>query len=257
VLKKRIIPKVMIRKIPGMSVQYSAFVSIKYDSYSKIGSLGSQLRIFESNRVDELLVINADKSEQSISDSFLSYVSEAISGLKTPVTMGGGIKSLEDAEKLISVGADKLLVGLNTPDFALINDLAKRFGSQAVTGSFDYYLERSRFTLRGNSETPFDLDDFLLRAASAQSAGIGELLLNCIDNDGSKNGLELNVVSLLSAKLQLPLILTSGAGRPEHFVSAFESGADAVSAGTYFSKLDQSPLQLRSRLLNQGIRLRK
>lgn len=256
-LKKRIIPKVIVNKVHGMPGEYSAFVSYKYNDYSKIGSLGSQLRIFESNRVDELLIINADRTMNPISKSFLSYISSAISGLKTPVAAGGGIESIEDAQNLVTSGADKLLIGLNRANLPLINDVANKFGSQAVIGSYDYYVRESEFVLRGKEKELFGLESFVSMASEAQSAGIGEVLLNCIDNDGSKNGFELKVVSAFHLNLNLPIVVTSGAGKSEHFVNAFEAGADAVSAGTYFSKLDQSPLQLRSRLLNQGIQLRK
>lgn len=256
-LKKRIIPKLIVNKVYGTPGEYSAFVSYKYNVYSKIGSLDSQLKIFESNRVDELLIINADKTMNPISKSFLSYISSAISGLKTPVTVGGGIASIEDAENLVTSGTDKLLIGLNRANLRLINDVASKFGSQAVIGSYDYFVRGSKFALRGKEEELFGLESFVSMASDAQSAGIGEVLLNCIDNDGSKNGFELKVVSAFHTNLNLPIIVTSGAGKPEHFVDAFEAGVDGVSAGTYFSKLDQSPLQLRSRLLNQGIQLRK
>ncbi len=256
-LKKRLIPKILIDETPGSPGRYSACVSLKYSQFSRIGTLGSQLKILESNRVDELLIVNTIKSENPISDSLVSYIKEAISDLKTPVTVGGGIDSIVDAEQLIASGADKLLIGINRANFPLINSISSKFGAQAVVGSIDYSFFEERYLLRGQLKDIFDLDHLVSLAANAQSAGIGEVLLNCIDNDGQKNGFDLQTVSHFHNNLSLPVTLASGAGKSEHFVSAFKAGADAVSAGTYFSKLDQSPLQLRSRLLNEGILLRK
>jgi len=256
-LKKRIIPKIIVRPEPGNSQKFSAFVSFQYNSFSRIGTLGSQLRILESNKVDELFIINADKSEEPISNAFVSHVSNAISALKTPVAIGGGIGSLIDAEKLVESGADKLVIGVSEVRFPLIKELSRKFGAQALVGSFDYSLQEGGLRIGRNMTEALPLEQFVSLALKAESEGIGEILLNCVDNDGSKHGLDLETISEFYRSLSIPIIASSGAGNPEHFVMAFEAGADAVSAGTYFSKLDQSPLQLRSRLLNKGVYLRK
>ena len=256
-LKKRIIPKIIVKSDAGNSSEYSAYVSFQYTSFSKIGTLGSQLKILESNKVDEVIIINANKSDRPISENFLAYVSDAILALKTPVTIGGGIESLFDAENLVSAGADKLIVGVNEARFPLINQLSSKFGAQAVVGSIDYCLNKGRLHNRGNVKEALPLEYLISIALRGQSEGIGEILLNCVDNDGSKNGFDLKAISEFHESLSIPVIASSGAGNPDHFVMAFEAGADAVSAGTYFSKMDQSPLQLRSRLLNRGVRLRK
>jgi cyclase len=255
-IKKRIIPKIIVRKSPESSDGYAAYVSNSYSTFFSIGILSSQLRIFESNRVDELMIINADKSDESISESFLSYLSDAISVLRTPITVGGGIESISDAENLIAAGADKLLIGLNDSNPSLIQEISSKFGAQAVVGSIDYSVNQTHFLLRGKAEI-YDRDSLAAIAFNAQSAGIGELLLNCVDNDGSKQGLDLSAIMCFDKNSTLPIILSSGAGKPEHFLIAFDAGADAVAAGTFFSKLDQNPLQLRSRLLNKGVHLRK
>lgn len=255
-IKKRIIPKLIVKVSASSPSEYAAYVSNKYDTFFRIGALSSQLRIFESNKVDELIIVNADKSHNSISQNFLSYLSDAISSLKTPVTVGGGISSMTDADKLISSGADKLLIGVNKLNLSLIQAISNKFGAQAIVGSLDYSLDQHFFRLRGDERRigPVDLRSIVL---NAHSAGIGELLLNCVDHDGSKEGFDLNAISCFDNRSPLPIIVSSGAGKPEHFLLAFEAGADAAAAGTFFSKLDQSPLQLRSRLLNKGIRLRK
>jgi len=255
-LKKRIIPKIIVIPNPAKLVEYSACVSFQYTSFSRIGTLGSQLKILESNRVDELIIVNADKSYNPVSETFLTYVSDAISVLKTPVAIGGGIESISDAEKLISSGADKLIIGVNERRLPLINALSRKYGAQAIIGSFDYSFKDGK-RQRGNSSKEFiTLEGLVSIALRAQSEGVGEILLNCVTNDGSRSGFDLETLTEFHASLSIPVIASGGAGNPDHFVMAFEAGADAVSAGTYFSKLDQSPLQLRSRLLNRGVYLR-
>jgi imidazole glycerol-phosphate synthase subunit HisF len=256
-LKKRIIPKIIVRPDSENMQGYSAYVSSGYNTFFRIGTLGSQLRILESNKVDELFIVNADKSEAPISDEFLAYVYESISYLRTPVTIGGGIESVNDAENLIASGADKLIIGINESRYPLINFLSRKFGAQAIVGSIDYSLKVGGLHGDGNVKEVYPSDHLISIALKAQSEGIGEILLNCIDNDGARNGFDLDTVFEFHEKLTVPVIASSGAGNADHFVMAFEAGADAVSAGTYFSKLDQSPLQLRSRLINKGVYLRK
>ena len=255
-LKKRIIPKIIVKPDSENSQEYSACVSFQYTSFSRIGTLGSQLKILESNKVDELIIINVDKSEEPISEAFLAYVSGAISALKTPVTIGGGIETLFDAENLVASGADKLLIGVNEARLPLLKELSGEFGAQAIVGSIDYCLKEGRLHNGESVKEVLSLERLISLALRGQAEGIGEILLNCVNNDGVKNGLDLETISAFHECLSIPIIASSGAGNPEHFVMAFEAGADAVSAGTYFSKLDQSPLQLRSRLRNSGVYLR-
>jgi cyclase len=155
-----------------------------------------------------------------------------------PLTVGGGVRSAEDVARLQGSGADK--VGVNSAAIArpaLIGEIADRFGAQAVVLSLD--VKRSRVTPSGfvvtthggRTETALDA---LAWAAEAIERGAGELLVNSIDADGTKNGFDLELVAAVRAISHVPVIASGGAGAIEHFAPAIAAGADAVLAASVF-----------------------
>lgn len=155
-----------------------------------------------------------------------------------PLTVGGGVRSAEDVARLQGSGADK--VGVNSAAIArpnLINEIADRFGAQAVVLSLD--VKRSALTASGfvvtthGGRTETELDA-LAWAAEAIERGAGELLVNSIDADGTKNGFDLELVAAVRAMSHVPVIASGGAGAVEHFAPAIAAGADAVLAASVF-----------------------
>ncbi len=155
-----------------------------------------------------------------------------------PLTVGGGVRSAEDVARLQASGADK--VGINSAAIArpgLINEIADRFGAQAVVLSLD--VTRSGSTHSGfvvtthGGRTETDLDA-LAWAAEAIERGAGELLVNSIDADGTKNGFDIELVTAIRSISTVPVIASGGAGAAEHFAPAIAAGADAVLAASVF-----------------------
>jgi cyclase len=256
-LKRRIIPKFLVRESSLDPKDFEACISQGYSNLKMIGSLKSQLRIFESYKSDELLVINTNKTSDRLDTNFLQAIKESIEELSTPIIVGGRITSTKDATALIEVGVDKVICGISTFNHKLHSEIASLFGSQALSISIDYSIESGVILVGASLKTKFTQNSFLELVKRIENSGAGEIVLNRIDFDGAQSGLDLETLEMVMGLTRIPFILASGAGKIEDFVSAFESGADGVVVGTFFAKMDQNPLQLRSRLFNLGINIRK
>jgi cyclase len=256
-LKRRLIPKLLARKPSTPSSRdFEVCISKCYSNYKRVGTLRSQLRIFESNKADELLVINTDKSPGALNTEFIEAIRESVVGLTSPIMVGGGITSLSDASSLVGVGVDKVLCGISTLNHQLHTEIASHFGSQALSISVDYSIEAEGILVGFTQKIPYTLDSFKTLIQNITDSGAGEIVLNRIDFDGSRQGLDIEMLQIALGVADVPIVVSSGAGKPEHFVAAFEAGADGIATGTFLAKLDQNPLQLRSRLFNAGIQIR-
>ncbi|PYY38469.1 MULTISPECIES: imidazole glycerol phosphate synthase subunit HisF [unclassified Curtobacterium] len=157
-----------------------------------------------------------------------------------PLTVGGGVRTVDDVSRLQQCGADK--IGVNSAAIArpeLVSEIADRFGAQAVVLSLD--VKRSDrmpsgfvvTTHGGRTETDIDA---IAWAREAVERGAGELLVNSIDADGTKNGFDLDLVAAVRPVSTVPVIASGGAGRVEHFAPAVDAGADAVLAASVFHR---------------------
>jgi len=182
-----------------------------------------------------------------------------------PLTVGGGVRSADDVGRLLSVGADK--VGVNSAAIArheLIDEIADRFGAQvlvlsldvkrASTGSSDRCPSGFVVTTHGG-RTETDLDA-LAWAREAIERGAGELLVNSIDADGTREGFDLELVSLMREVSSVPVIASGGAGNVEHFAPAVRAGADAVLAASVFHSGQLTVGQVKAAMAAEGIVVR-
>lgn len=177
-----------------------------------------------------------------------------------PLTVGGGIRSVEDVSKLQANGADK--VGVNSAAIArpaLIAEIADRFGSQVLVLSLD--IKRSDRTESGfvvtthGGRTETDLDA-LAWARQAIELGVGELLVNSIDADGTKQGFDLELIRAVRGLSTVPVIASGGAGAAEHFPPAIAAGADAVLAASVFHNGELTIGDVKAALAAEGMPVR-
>ncbi|KAJ1681599.1 hypothetical protein LUZ63_023179 [Rhynchospora breviuscula] len=178
-----------------------------------------------------------------------------------PLTVGGGVRSTEDVARLLSVGADK--IGVNSAAIArpaLIDEIADRFGAQVIVLSLDVKRAASTpsgfvvTTHGGRTETTLDALDW---AREAVERGAGELLVNSIDADGTKQGFDLELVRLMREVAAVPVIASGGAGALEHFAPAIEAGADAVLAASVFHSGQLTVGQVKDAMAAEGIEVRR
>jgi len=251
----------MIKKriIPLMLSQGNVLVKgKKFDDYRVVGKLESLLRIWSDQEVDELMVfdINAINSSEN---NFLELVKDASENVDFPLTVGGKVKTIEYARQLLQAGADKIAISsqaIENPN--LISDLAREFGSQSVVVVADYRRingEIQLFVNCGQSKTHLNFRKFI---QIVQDKGAGELVLQSIDLDGTRIGLDLEILEEINDLISVPLILAGGAGNFAHLRDALAiSKVSGVACGSLFYFGDNSPIRARSFLRNAAIEVRK
>ena len=227
-LQTRVIP-VLLLKGEGL------YKGVKFKNHKYIGDPVNTVKIFNDKEVDELVILDIEASKLSKPINF-NLLKDIVSEAFMPIAYGGGIKTVEDAKTLFSLGIEKVI--LNTyalKDSSLIKELVDIFGSQSVVFSLDvkkgFFGREAVFSTSGTkkvSKSPLDI------AKSMQSLGIGEIIINSIDNDGMMKGYNLKLIEEISHNLSIPVVALSGASSLNDFILAKKSGAHAVAAGSMF-----------------------
>ncbi len=231
-----------VRVIPCLDVDGGRVVKgVNFVDLADAGDPVELAHRYDAEGADELTFLDISASTDDRATT-LDVVSRTAEEVFVPLTVGGGVRSAEDVAQLLRAGADK--VGVNTAAVRrpeLIGEIAERFGSQVLVLSVDARLVRPGdpptasgwevTTHGGRTGTGRDAIEWVRYAAEA---GVGEILLNSIDKDGTKDGFDLPLIEAVRAAVDVPLIASGGAGNAEHFVAAVRAGADAVLAASVF-----------------------
>lgn len=246
------------RIIPCLDVKDGRVVKgVKFQSLKDAGSILEQARFYDAELADELVFLDISASLES-RQTTLEEVRKASEEVFIPLTVGGGIRSLEDARKAFLHGADK--VSLNTAAIqtpTLISEIAERFGAQAVVVAIDVKRVGERWEVFTHSgKTPTGLDA-LEWAQKAVELGAGEILLTSMDKDGTQSGYDLDILRLVSTSVSAPVIASGGAGNLTHLKEAFTLGAaDAALAASIFHYRQHSIIEAKRYLAHHGIEVR-
>jgi imidazole glycerol-phosphate synthase subunit HisF len=211
---------------------------------------------YEAAGADEITFLDVTASADGRA-TMLDVVRRTAETVFIPLTVGGGVRSAADVDVLLRAGADK--VAVNTAAIArpeLISEIAERFGRQVLVLSVDARRaipERTRFevTTHGGQRAAAGLDAVAWAAQGAE-LGAGEILLNAMDADGTRDGFDLPLISAVRQVVSVPVIASGGAGRPEHFPPAVAAGADAVLAASIFHFGDVSVSEVKHALREAG-----
>lgn len=208
---------------------------------------------------DEIVLLDISAAHQQRA-TLLDTVRRAAAELFIPFTVGGGIRTLDDAAAVFAAGADKISINSAAlADPALISRIAERFGSQAVIVAIDAkrdgdFSRWQPFSRGGRTATGRDV---LTWAREAESLGAGEILLTSMDRDGTASGFDCELTRAVSEIVHIPVIASGGAGGAEHFVEVFHAGrADAALAASIFHYGDGALGALKRRLQSAGIPVR-
>jgi len=208
---------------------------VNFEGLRDAGDPAALAARYDAEGIDELVVLDVTAT---IEDrlALARTVSAVAANVFIPLAVGGGIRTVDDAARVIEAGADK--VGLNTAalgDPALISRIAGRFGSQAVVVAIDAKRDGGRFTVCSHAgRTPAGWEA-VAWAREAESRGAGEILLTSIDADGTLRGFDCALTAAVSDAVGIPVIASGGAGAAAHFVEVFTAGrADAALAATIF-----------------------
>ncbi|MDG4827046.1 imidazole glycerol phosphate synthase subunit HisF [Asanoa sp. WMMD1127] len=227
---------VAVRVIPCLDVDAGRVVKgVNFVDLRDAGDPVELAAAYDAAGADELTFLDVTASSDD-RGTMLDVVRRTAESVFIPLTVGGGVRSVSDVDTLLRAGADK--VGVNTAAIArpeLVREIAERFGNQVLVLSLD--VRRSPFgdfevtTHGGRKGTGLDAIEWARRVADL---GAGEILLNSMDADGTKAGFDLELIRLVRAAVDIPVIASGGAGAAAHFPPAVDAGADAVLAASVF-----------------------
>ena len=255
---------VAVRVIPCLDVDAGRVVKgVNFENLRDAGDPVELAAIYDAQGADELTFLDVTAST-SDRGTMIDVVTRTAEQVFIPLTVGGGVRSVEDVDRLLRAGADK--VSVNTAAIArpeLLRELSERFGSQCIVLSVD-----ARTVPEGQEPTPsgwevtthggkrgtgIDAVEWALRGAEL---GVGEILLNSMDADGTKAGFDLQMIRAVRAAVHVPVIASGGAGTIEHFAPAVEAGADAVLAASVFHFGDLRISDVKDAMRAEGIIVR-
>lgn len=211
---------------------------------------------YNEEGADELTFLDITASHEG-RDTIVDTVAKVAKEVFIPLTVGGGIRKLDDIYALLHVGCDKVSINsaaIHRPNF--INEAAKRFGSQCIVVAIDAKRTGDSWNVYINGGRIDTGIDALVWARELQERGAGEILLTSMDSDGTKNGYDLKLTSQMGKALQIPVIASGGAGTMEHIKDAFTHHADAALAASIFHFREIDIMDLKHYLHNEGIAVR-
>jgi imidazole glycerol-phosphate synthase subunit HisF len=250
----------MKRVIPCLDVDAGRVV--KGTNFVDIRDAGDPVELaerYELEGADELVFLDITATYED-RDTVAALARRTADDVFIPFTIGGGIRSLEDAQAVLDAGADKVSVNsaaLARPE--LIGELATQFGSQCVVVAIDArridpgVAEWEAFSAGGRHATGRDVLEW---AAEVERLGAGELLLTSMDRDGTKDGYDLGLLAAVSSGTGIPVIASGGAGEPLHLAEALEAGADAVLCASIFHFGNYTVGDVKRYLADRGIAVR-
>lgn len=258
-LKRRLIPKLQLRSARLGNVDRMVLVTtLQFAQTFQVGDPISQARIYQAQTADELIFLDLDATAQG-RPTMAAVVEKAAEEIFMPLTVGGGVFTIDHFRTLLLCGADKVCINTAAVEVpGLIERAADAFGAQCVVVGIDYRRSPDgRYSVCTRGGTLDTGIDPVAWAATCAQRGAGELLLTSIDRDGTREGLDLALTRRVVEAVSIPVITSGGCGTAAHFVEGFTEGmADAVAAGTFFCSKDQTPLQTRARISNAGIPIR-
>ena len=250
-LKTRLIPVLLLRG--GRMVKTKQFNHIR-----EVGFPVTAAKIYDAQGADELVFLDIDASAEK-RKFILEIITEVAEACFMPLTVGGGVQTLEDIRKLLSAGADKVCINtaaIENPEF--IKKAAERFGDQCIVVSIDAKKnergEYEVFACRGTRPTGLNPIDWARRA---ESLNAGEIIITSIDREGMMGGYDLELIKSVAEAVSIPVIAHGGAGTLQDLVDAVQkSKASAVAAASIFHFTDQSPIKARRFMKEAGLHVR-
>lgn len=224
------------RIIPCLLLKNQGLVkTVKFKKETYIGDPINAIKIFNDKEVDELVLLDITATLENRKPRF-DYISELAGECFMPLAYGGGITSLDDIRALNKIGVEKVIlnsIAMQDPDF--VKAAVEEFGSSTIVVCMDvkknFWGKFEVFTHAGKKGTGVSPQKF---AAELEKAGVGELIIQSIDNDGVMKGYDLELIRQVSQLVSMPVVACGGAGNISHFSAALKEGASAVAAGSMF-----------------------
>ncbi len=246
------------RVIPCLDLRDGRVVKgVKFQRLRDAGDPVECVSLYEDQGADEIVLLDISATPEGRGHA-LETVRKVRAALSIPLTVGGGVRRADDAARLLEAGADK--VGVNTAAVrqpALIEEIALRFGSQCAVLAVDAASTGTRtwevVVESGRTRTGMDVGDWCIRAAEA---GAGEILLTSWDRDGTRDGYDIPLVTVVSEVVNVPVIASGGANDSNHLLEALQAGASAVLVASILHNGDTTVGELKDALTRNGVVVR-
>ena len=248
-LKNRIIPCLDVKD--GRVVKGINFVNL-----NDAGDPAEQAKIYSDGGADEICFLDITASNEN-RDTIYDVVKETSKKCFVPLTVGGGVRSVDDINKLLNCGADK--VSINTAAVqnpGVVEESSKKFGSQCIVVAIDAKKNGNTweiFTHGGRKETGINAIEFALQM---EKSGAGELLVTSMDKDGTQSGYDIELMKTISESVNIPVIASGGVGTLDHLADGIKSGASAVLAASIFHYGTYSVKEAKQYLASKDIPVR-
>ena len=252
---------ITIRVIPCLDVNNGRVVKgVNFENLRDAGDPVELSSYYYETGADELTFLDVGATVES-RNTMYELVTKTAEQIFIPLTVGGGVRTVSDVGSLLQAGADKVSVSsaaVGNPK--LLTDISERYGNQVLVLSLDLKRDpndTSRWivtTHGGRTETNIDALEWIEKCAEL---GVGELLVNSIDADGTRSGFDLSLISAVREVTALPLIASGGAGSPGHFPPAAASGADAILAASIFHCREVTIAEAKAALVRSGFEVRQ
>lgn len=249
-LKLRVIPTLLLKDVGLVK-------GINFNHSRRVGSLLPAIKVYNNREVDELVILDI-AATQSARPTDFDAIANISSFCLMPLTVGGGITEISHIQKLLQLGVDKIT--LNSVAYQkphLISEAANKFGSQCIIVSIDVKKVNGEYECYSHCGTKIQKHKLSDWVVEVEKLGAGEILITSIDQDGTMAGYDLELISLVSKKVKIPVIAAGGAGSPEHAYEAIQTaGASAVAAASIFHFTEQTPLSVKEYLAQKGVPVR-
>lgn len=246
------------RLIACLDVRDGAVVKgVNFAGLTNAGDPAELAARYNAEGIDQLVMLDVSATIEG-RRAMATTIQRIARALSIPLTVGGGIRTIDDAAAAFDAGADKVAINsaaLATP--ALITTIAQRYGSQAAVVAIDAKWDAGRAVVFGRSGTDASAREAIGWAREAEQHGAGEILLTSIDRDGTKSGFDSALTAAVSAAVNVPVIASGGAGTREHFLDVFTVGAaDAALAASIFHFNELAIPELKAWLQSRGVPMR-
>lgn len=248
---------VATRVIPCLDVDNGRVVKgVNFENLRDAGDPVELAKLYGEQGADELTFLDVSASKEGRGTMF-DVVRRTAEQVFIPLTVGGGVRSADDVRELLRAGADK--VSVNTSAIArpeLLSELSREFGAQCIVLSVDARRAGDGFEVTTHGGTRSAGIDAIEWAKTGEKLGVGEILLNSMDGDGTKAGFDIELIERVREAVSIPIIASGGAGKAEHFPPAVEAGADAVLAASIFHFGEVSIAEVKQSLADAGCEVR-
>jgi imidazoleglycerol phosphate synthase cyclase subunit len=245
------------RVIPCLDVSHGRVVKgVRFQGLRDAGDPAERAKLYEDTGGDEIVILDVSATPEGRGHQH-ETVRRVREALSIPLTVGGGVRAVDDAWRLLEAGADKVSVNtaaVERPD--LLSAIAERFGRQCCVVAIDAAWRDGRFEVLVKGGREGTRIDALEWAREAERRGAGEILLTSWDRDGTRSGYDLALTRAVAEAVRLPVIASGGADSAEHIREAFAAGADAVLAASIFHDGDTTPNDVKLYLQEHGVRVR-